>query len=78
MQETGDQYGFLVFQPVFGGEARNVLRGLVLGVFRVSDVVNQGMAASDQDKGLSLSIWDLSADPKESLLYPKSFGVSER
>ncbi len=77
VQETGDQYGVLVFQPVFGGEARNALRGVVLGVFRVGDVVNQGMAAGE-DKSLSLSIWDLSADPKDSLLYPKISDASKR
>ena len=74
VQETGDQYGFLVFYPVFDHTTAagvEFLRGLVLGVFRIGDVVN-----SDQkplsDGGMTVEIRDLDAAPSESLLYPKS------
>ena len=65
VQETGDQFGFLVFHPVFDDSDR--LIGLVLGVFRVGDVVNRlGPATAD----LSLSIRDLASAPREAQLYP--------
>ncbi len=66
VQETGDQYGFLVFYPVF--DASDRLRGLVLGVFRVGDVVRRPGVAGGGD--LTLSIRDLAAEPKDAQMYP--------
>jgi hypothetical protein len=43
---------------------------LVLGVFRIGDVVNGASGRADTD-GMSFEIRDLDADPSESLLYPK-------
>ena len=65
VQETGDQHGFLVFHPVF--DASDQFRGLVIGVFRLGDVVDRlGPVTAD----LSLSIRDLAAKPAEAQLYP--------
>ncbi len=73
VQETGDQYGFLVFYPVFSHAQSGVanLRGVVLGVFRIGDVISQNARNALEDSNMTLSIWDLAADPDESLLYPK-------
>ncbi len=80
VQETGDQYGFLVFYPVFArsGFGRDDLRGVVLGVFRIGDVIagTTGEKASDSD--MTLSIWDLAADPMESQLFPRTYGPREK
>ena len=74
VQETGDQYGFLVFYPVYQahGAGADELRGVVLGVFRIGDVISQGAADRVEDGDMTLSIWDLAADSKESLLFPKN------
>ena len=81
VQETGNQYGFLVFRPVYrnlpalaSDEARAAaLQGLVVGVFRLQDIVekNAGLGASDATGHVELAIVDLSAPPAERLMYPK-------
>jgi len=65
VQETGARYGFIVFHPVFGASER--LRGFMLGVFRIGDVVDRlGRPTAD----IELSIHDLDAAPGEAQLYP--------
>ena len=81
VQETGDQYGFLVFRAVYdknadltSPEARTkALRGFNLGVFRVGDIVEKaGKGVSLHDaSSLSVAIFDRDAKPGERLLYPK-------
>ena len=68
VQEQGDQFGFLVFFPVFDQGDR--LRGLVLGVFRIGDVVTRSGAYRLDDADLTLTIADLAAGPKEAQLFP--------
>ncbi len=68
VQETGDQFGFLVFFPVV--DAGEKLRGLVLGVFRVGDVVARAALAQGEDGDLTLTIRDLAADAKQAQMYP--------
>ncbi|MFZ0799643.1 MAG: CHASE domain-containing protein [Terriglobales bacterium] len=79
VQETSDQYGFLVFRPVYRGgvepasteERREKLIGFVLAVFRVGDIVEKGGAARSSAWGLNLAIFDRAANPGERLLYPR-------
>lgn len=80
VQETGDQYGFLVFVPVYRkGIAvddlqgrRRALKGFGLGVFRIKDIVES--AVWDHINGehhIRIHIFDDSAPPARQLLYPK-------
>jgi len=79
IQETSDQYGFLVFRPVYRGAVepptsearRNALVGFALAVFRVADIVQKPGAISRSASGLNLAIFDRDARAGERLLYPK-------
>lgn len=73
VQDIGNQYGFLVFVPVFGSTAEeaDVLRGLVLGVFRIGDMIGQAEGSLTPDGMVEITIWDRSAPAPESLLFPK-------
>lgn len=68
VQETADQFAFLVFYPVYDNSGQ--LRGLVLGVFRVGDVVNRLGRVAAVDDELTLTIHDLAADPQNARMYP--------
>ncbi|HYA66511.1 MAG TPA: CHASE domain-containing protein, partial [Burkholderiaceae bacterium] len=81
VQERSDQYGFLAFRPVYrlGSAPADVfarksdLIGYVLGVFRISDMVDAGngpMASKVQ-----LTLMDVDAEPGLHLLYPSGLGV---
>ena len=79
VQETSDQYGFLVFRPVYRGGIeprsgegrREALIGFALAVFRVADIVEKAGVAPSSSSGLNLAIFDRNATPGERLLYPK-------
>jgi len=79
VQETSDQYGFLVFRPVYRGGfeptstdgRREALTGFALAVFRVADIVEKAGAVPGSASGLNLAIFDRDAKPGERLLYPK-------
>jgi PAS domain S-box-containing protein len=79
VQETADQYGALVFLPIYqaGTEPqseaarRAVLIGFALGVFRIQDIVEKTGAFPDPASGLRVAIFDRDAKPGERLLYPK-------
>lgn len=79
VQETSDQYGFLVFRPVYRGGATPVgskardqqLAGFTLAVFRVADMVEKAGAAPSTVSGVNLAIFDMDAPRGERLLYPK-------
>jgi PAS domain S-box-containing protein len=69
VQETGSQYGILIFQPVFRRTPVNASRellGFALGVLRVGSVVEKHGAHS----GIDLTITDLDADAADQQLYP--------
>jgi CHASE1-domain containing sensor protein len=73
VQETNeDQYGFLVFVPVYQAvattlpERRTAIDGYVLGVFRVADVVEESLRGLDYD--IDFYILDQTAQPAEQLL----------
>jgi PAS domain S-box-containing protein len=71
VQETGNQYGILIFQPVFHGAGANrELTGFALGVLRVGSVVEKHGAES----GVDLTLSDLAADASEQQLYPSAAG----
>jgi two-component system NtrC family sensor kinase len=78
VQETSDQYGFLVFRPVYRGGVeppttegrREELTGFALAVFRVAAIVEAG-AVPSSTSDLSLAIFDRDAILGERLLYPK-------
>lgn len=80
VQETADQYGALVFYPVYKGrpglqseERRHAtLIGFALGVFRIRDIVEQTGAIPSPASGLRVVIFDRDSKPGERLLYPKS------
>ena len=80
VQETGDQYGVLIFRPVYRGgahpssekERREALAGFALGVIRVGDIVEKTGQAEGAARSLGLVIRDLDAPRTERLLYPKA------
>lgn len=62
-QEPASQRGFLVFQPLYGGQPKTVeerradLRGFAVAVFRIGDLVESSLRAAG-DKGVAVSIID--------------------
>ena len=79
VQETGNQYGFLVFRPVYTrglvpettATRREALVGFTLAVFRVAEIVSKSGAVSSAASALNLAIFDVDANVGERLLYPK-------
>lgn len=80
VQETGDQYGLLVFVPIYRNgmphstvaERRAALIGLSNGVFRIGDLVEAAFAGSSSSQAvLKVRLYDLSAPEDARLLYPK-------
>jgi PAS domain S-box-containing protein len=79
VQETADQYGALVFYPVYRGDieppseerGQAALIGFALGVFRIQDMVEKAGAIPSPASGLRVAIFDRDAKPGERLLYPK-------
>jgi len=76
VQEKGEEFGFLVFLPVYmKGVAldtvesrRQNLVGFVLGVFRIADVVEKALAYL-QPAGMDVLLCDNTAPPGEQILY---------
>ena len=77
VQETAGQFGFLVFAPVYRRDVtvdsikarRENLKGFVLGVFRIGDIVERSLTRM-KPKGIDTYIYDKSADsPDQSFLY---------
>ena len=85
VQETGDQYGFLIFEPIYikGAPASTVedrrenLSGFGLGVLRIADIVEAAIAEGHLED-IEQFIFDGSAPPGEQLLYPKSAAFRSR
>ncbi len=85
VQEGGDQYGFLIFHPVYkkdiplhspGDRLRN-LEGFVLAVFRIGDMLARTMQPL-HSADIEVHLFDESAPPGEQLLssYPPRTGES--
>ncbi|MCH8989631.1 MAG: CHASE domain-containing protein [Chloroflexi bacterium] len=83
VQETEDQFGFLVFQPIYRkgfpvetlAQRRENLAGFALGVFRITDMVDRSLADVRERTGglgLDIQIYDRSAPPEQQLLFATS------
>jgi len=76
VQESGQQYGVLVVLPVYDGgrtpatiaQRRSALRGYMLGVYRVGDLVRTALRG-EESLHIDLSVTDDTAPPGEQLLY---------
>lgn len=76
VQEEGTQSGFLVFAPVYAGRLppaepsvrRAALRGFVVGVYRVSDLVEGGLAPLSA-VGVDLVVLDEDGPDADAVLY---------
>lgn len=83
VQGVGDQYGFLLFVPVFKSgwpvmtpEARReALAGFALGVFRAGDILHAALAP-DPYPDLSISFIDLSAPANQCEFHVREAGSS--
>jgi PAS domain S-box-containing protein len=79
VQETANQYGALVFYPVYAqglepqdeGRRRSTLIGFALGVFRIQDIVEKTGVNPSPASGLRVAIFDHDAEAGQRLLYPK-------
>ncbi|HEY7490074.1 MAG TPA: CHASE domain-containing protein, partial [Candidatus Tectomicrobia bacterium] len=75
-QETGHQFGFLIFMPIYSNEflpttmamRRQNLSGFVVAVFRLDDMVEAALHGIDR-QGLELWIIDELAPDGDRLLY---------
>jgi PAS domain S-box-containing protein len=79
VQEVADQYGALVFYPLYkGGDEpcseegrRAALQGFALGVFRIQNMVDKRGTLLSGLSSLNIAVFDRDAKPGERLLYPK-------
>ena len=78
VQERGQQYGVLVVLPVYDGgrtpttiaQRRSALRGYMLGVYRVGDLV-QAALLGEGSLHIDLTVTDDTAPAAEQLLYER-------
>jgi len=76
VQEPGNQFGFLIFRPVYRRgvplesveDRRRNLLGFALGVFRAGDLVESSLADSTPS-GINVFLYDLGAGQEPNLLY---------
>jgi PAS domain S-box-containing protein len=76
VQETGHQFGWLAFLPIYGHglphatveERRHYLQGYITGVFRLSDMIEAALRRVDRE-GIVLRIEDEAAPAGQRLLY---------
>ncbi len=76
VQEKGDQFGFLVFAPIYrkGLPADSItsrranLKGFAVGVFRVGDLIEKSLTYL-KPGGIDIYLYDRSAVREESFLY---------
>ena len=82
VQETGEQFGFLAFQPVYREGAaidtveqrRASLLGFTLGVYRAGDILTAALSVFDAG-GIEILLVDESAPVGEELLASYSFAA---
>lgn len=83
VQETGNQFGFLVFSPVYRNgfpaetlaDRRKNLQGFILGVYSVNGIAHHSLMMVNPSKareGMDLHVYDRSAPPEEQLLFTKT------
>jgi signal transduction histidine kinase len=76
VQETGRQFGLLIFQPIYSHgpppttveERRQRLRGYATGAFRIGDMIEVPLSAAERN-GIMLRIEDEAAPAGQRLLY---------
>lgn len=80
VQEKGSQAGVLQFVPVYEGEPKAVgerrlaLRGFVLGVHRLGDIVNYSLSkVANEEAGINSCLVDISTPKGEGKLYASKF-----
>ena len=76
VQEKGEQFGFLIFAPIYKGHPDtsvgryNNLKGFVLGVFRIGDIIEHAFTYDIFKTGeVAFWLYDDSAPPDEQLLH---------
>jgi signal transduction histidine kinase/integral membrane sensor domain MASE1 len=82
VQETGDQYGVQVFQPIYHNrrpletveQRRQALQGYVLGVLRIGDMVESALKDLTREN-MVMGLYDETAPAGERLLYGSASGV---
>jgi len=85
VQEQEKQYGVVVFLPVYGhkgepdtaGRRRAALRGFVVGVFRIGEMVKSALKAFEPDTFICL-LQDLAAPPGSQLLWVHHPGIQSK
>jgi len=84
VQEQAQQYGFLVFLPIYSGnpatvaERRDSLRGFTLGVFRVGDMFEDMIRRiQEQDVRIVTQLFDESASEENRLLYSQQLPTTQ-
>ena len=86
VQEKSNQYGVLVFAPVYNQPTSNsildrqaVLKGFALGVLRIGDFVTKGDDETkqlDQSHLLEIYLFDMSAAEDQRQLYPSTMAAT--
>ena len=79
VQETGRQFGFLIFFPVYQAGAildtpakrREALRGFTLGVYRIGDMLT-GVLGDPALEQFEVTLHDSYAEPANQLLYHRA------
>jgi PAS domain S-box-containing protein len=82
VQESGEQFGLLIFQPVYGNglprttveERRQHLRGYVTGVFQIRSMVEASLSGLERE-GMTLQLYDETAPPGQRVLYSSHGGM---
>lgn len=77
VQETGKQYGILAFQPVYRrdlpskttNDRKDSIKGFVLGVFRISDIVNQALMELPALEQTQIHLFDRSLPNQKQVLF---------
>jgi len=81
VQETGEQFGFLIFIPIFSqgdttgskSDRADRLLGFGLGVYRMGDLVTSASTLGRSEKSnIEVFIFDKMAEPGQQLLFPKN------
>lgn len=84
VQETNNEFGFLVFLPIYGqgtqqntiADRRQNLKGFVAGSFRVADIVKASLQAVNLED-IDFYLYDKTSVPKESFLAFYSAGIQK-
>lgn len=82
VQERGSQNGVLLLvpvheQPLDGRGITQRVRGYVVGVFRVGEVVERALDGIDRS-GVAVSLLDANATPAEQLLYSSTTDINHQ